>query len=108
MQDFVCIPSQHAIRKYNGHLNAGQITYLKCLIGSSQLPSLMHVDKSARVWIICSCGRLGPKANASLIISDSRAPPKKQFIQSHFNELDCVIELTEFLYEFHNFDTYIR
>lgn len=58
-------------------------TYLKCLIGSSQLPSLMHVDKSAKVWIICSCGKPGPKANASLIISDSRAPPANEK-KNHF------------------------
>lgn len=64
----------------------GQKTYLKYLIGSSQLPSLITVERSANVWIICSCGIAELSDNASLTMSGSFAPPI--IIQKWFNK--CV------------------
>lgn len=62
------------------HLSLLLFTYLKCFTGSSQLPSLMQVDKSAKVCTICSGGKLVLKANASFITSDSLTPPRNELV----------------------------
>lgn len=46
-------------------------------MGNSQLPSLMHVERSASVWMITFCGVLTLNEMASFTMSDSLAPPKK-------------------------------
>lgn len=52
-----------------------KFAYLKYAIGSSQLPSLITVERSANVWIICSCGIDEFNDNASPTMSDSFVPP---------------------------------
>lgn len=46
-------------------------------MGNSQLPNLMHVDKSASVWMITFCGVFTLNEMASFTMSDSLAPPEK-------------------------------